>query len=88
MSRALAQDWYRFFDVVTGEDAASELRRVVVRLEAVHGDLDAAASSLSDAPDGDVNEALWIARTGLTDAIDRLELAGARFWPSQHHQSA
>ncbi|HJT96170.1 MAG TPA: hypothetical protein VJ777_30180 [Mycobacterium sp.] len=87
MTGASAQDWYRFLDVVTGEDAASELHRLVVRLETVHGDLEAAASALSDAPEGDVSEALWIARTGLTDAIDRLELAGARFWPSQY-QSA
>jgi uncharacterized cupin superfamily protein len=87
MIRASAQDWYRFLDVVTGEDAASELHRRVARLEAVRGDLEAASASLTDAPDGDVNEALWIARTGLTDAIDRLELAGARLWQSQH-QSA
>ncbi len=84
MTRAQPQEWYRFFDVVTGEDAASELRRVVVRLEGVHSDLEAIAGPLADAPEGDINEALWIARTAVSDAIDQLEMAGARFWTSEH----
>jgi hypothetical protein len=86
MTRATAQEWYRFLDVASGEDAADEMRRLVARLEVVHHELESAARLLSDAPEGEVRESLWIARTGLDDAMDQLELAGSRFWASERQE--
>ena len=87
MTVATPQEWYRFLDVVSGEEAADDLRFLITRLEGTRNDLESAARPLSDAPDGEVNEALWIARTALADAIDRLETVGSHFWTSER-QSA
>ena len=87
MKVATPQEWYRFLDVVSGEEAADELRFLIARLEGAHNDLESAARPLVDAPDGDIHEALWIARTALADAIDRLEMAGSHFWTAER-QSA
>lgn len=83
MAHAPAIDWYRFLDARDAEEAAGEVRQIVVRLEALRDEVETATAALTDSPDPHVCEAAWMARTTLAELIGQLEMASVRFWESQ-----
>ena len=77
-------EWYRFLDAHSDDEAVCELRRHQVRLDSVYDELDKAARTLTYAPGGDVDEALRVARTSLSEAVEMLGSVVGRFRAGEH----
>ena len=72
-------EWARFLDAHTDEEAAAELNLHMRRLENVYESLCSTGSLLADAPTGEVLDVLSVARATVLEAIGMLESVRARF---------
>lgn len=72
-------EWYRFLDARSDEEAASEVRRHMARLDDVYGDVHWVLRQLASSPGGEVEDALRVARTSVAEAIELLDDLAARF---------
>lgn len=86
MSGGSIQEWYRFLDAHSDDDAVCEVRRLAGRLDAAHVELDTCFRALAYAPDDELGEALRICRTTLSDAVQQLLEVGARFQAGERHR--
>lgn len=68
-----AAEWMRFLATPDTEDAVSEIRRMVSRLDDVGDELNGLLRSLSGSPSGDVEEVLRVSRTATDEAIGLLD---------------
>ena len=78
-------EWYRFLDARSDDEAVSELRRHIGRLEEAHGVVDQAFRRLAFSPGGEVDELLSIARLSLSEAVEMLQQVISRFRAGEHH---
>ena len=67
------REWYRFLGVPTANDAAGELRRLVIRLDDCFDGLNQAVKVMAGSPGGEIEEALLVARGSVDEAIGYLD---------------
>ena len=67
-----ADEWIHFLDTRAPEDAVSELRRMIGRLDDSSDELTGVLNYLSGSPAGDVEEVLRVSRTATHEAIGLL----------------
>lgn len=72
-------DWARFLDAHSDDEAVGALARYVERIDVVYEELAVARSRLLDSPTGEVAEALTVAGTCLAEAIGMLNSVAERF---------
>jgi hypothetical protein len=65
-------EWYRFFGVRTPIEAASELHKLIARLDDTYHQLTYVAKLLAGSPNVDVEEEVRMARTSVDAAIEEL----------------
>lgn len=63
-------EWYRFLGVKSPDDGASELLKLVTRLDDVYDQLNYLAQLLAGCPSNDAEEGVRIARTSVGEAIE------------------
>ena len=80
-------EWYRFLDAHSDDEAVSELRRHIARLEDAHQSVDQIFRRLAFSPGGDVDELLSIARLSLSEAAEMLERIIVRFRAGEHDRT-
>ncbi|HET6915603.1 MAG TPA: hypothetical protein VFH56_05880 [Acidimicrobiales bacterium] len=80
-------EWYRFLDAHSDDEAVCELRRHIGRLDTVYGELEKVTRGLAYAPGGEVDEALLMAKTTLSEAIELLTGVVARFRAGEHQMA-
>ena len=80
-------EWFRFLDARSDDEAASVVRRHMARLDDVYGDLQWVLKSLAGSPSGEVDEALRVGRTALGEAIELLDAVAARFCAGERDAS-
>jgi hypothetical protein len=80
-------EWYRFLDARSDEEAVSEIRRHMARLDDVYGNLHWETRLLAASPGGDVEEVLRVARTSVAEAIELLNDVAARFQAGERDAS-
>jgi hypothetical protein len=74
----LAEEWIRFLDARGPEDAVSELRRAISRLDDSSDEVTGVLTHLSGSPSADVEEVLRVSRTATHEAIGLLNVAITR----------
>lgn len=72
-------DWRRFLESGTDDDACSQLASYSRHLDQLHSELSQVVVTLYDSPTGDVADVLRIARTALAEAAGMLDSVRARF---------
>lgn len=72
MGFGTAGEWVRFLDARGTEDAVSELRRMIGRLDASSDEVTGVLNILSGSPSGDIEEILRVSRTSTHEAIGLL----------------
>lgn len=81
-------EWYSFLDARSDDEAVCELRRLSGRLGAIYQQLEQCSRPLNYAPEAGVDEALRVARSSLSEAIDMLERVATRFRNGERHETA
>lgn len=84
MENGSIQEWYRFLDAHSDDEAVCELLRHSTKLEQVYDQLIGATRGLSYAPGGDVDQALNVARVTLGEAIEMVNDVVRRFRAGEH----
>jgi len=76
MSRyGTARQWYLFLGTRSGEDASSELRRMIHRLDDASDAVNYIVRLVAGCPAQDLEEILRVARTSIDEAISHLNQA-------------
>lgn len=78
MIASRAHEWRRFFGAIDGDSAASEVTRMMHRVDDAFDLLNSVVKDMSGCPDSDVEEALRIARSTLDEAIRSLHDTAVR----------
>jgi hypothetical protein len=78
------QEWYRFLDARSTDEAVAELRRHVARIDTAYAEVENAFRRLAYCPGGEVDELLMIARTSLSEAVEMLQQVTGRFRAGEH----
>ena len=72
-------EWLRFLECSSAEDAAAQLVSLSRHLDGFHAELSQVVVKLYDSPTGEVADVLLIARTALAEAAGMLDSVRARF---------
>ena len=78
-------DWYRFLDARSDDEAVSELRRHIARLDHARDFVDEVYRRLAFSPGGEIDELVSISRLSLSEAAEMLQQVAARFRAGEHH---
>lgn len=81
-------EWYRFLDARSDDEAVYQLRRRAAKLTAAHDAVDEAFRSLAYAPGGEVDDAVQVARSALSEALDMVNDVICRFRAGEHAYSS
>jgi hypothetical protein len=77
-------EWYRFLDARSDDEAVYQLRRRAAKLTAAHDAVDEAFRSVAYAPGGEVDDAVQVARSALSEALDMVNDVIRRFRAGEH----
>ena len=86
-SKGSMDQWYRFLDARSDDDAALAARRLGVKLHDVLVALDGVMRQLSYAPDTELDNMLRIANTTVGDAASSLMDVAQRFRAGERHMA-
>jgi hypothetical protein len=77
-------EWYRFLDAKSDDEAVYQLRRRAAKLFDAHTAADEAFRLVAYAPGGEVDDAVQVARSSLSEALDLLNDVVRRFRAGEH----
>jgi hypothetical protein len=77
-------EWYRFLDAKSDDEAVYQLRRWAAKLGDAHDAVDEAFRLVAYAPGGEVDDAVQVARSALSEALDMVNDVIGRFRAGEH----